>query len=328
MRRASARLCDAALARQWLHGGGDPAGGPRLRVMHFNVLADCLAKSSPLLGAKRGFRCDPQALTWETRRELIKHELLRYNCDIFGLCEVDHYEDFFEPELEPTYSGFFRRKRSPAQDGVAVFWRRQRLHEALRKWVFLDRYKGPGSQVALLQRLHVPDGSGGLGRNVVVCAAHLRAGEHAGEVRLHQAAEIVSALADFARGDPQIVLADVNSAAPAPGYGQVTAATTVFEYFRACGYRCAYHEVSESASAHGSRVQGTSFPAFTTWAGWATGDFRSVCDHIFISGGLRAVSVLDAPCERMLAETFHERLPNEKYPSDHISLVADLVFTS
>jgi len=293
--------------------------------MHFNALADCLAKHAPLLGPRRGFRCTPEALSWEGRRERIKRELLRYDCDVLGVCEVDHYDDFFAPTLEPEgYDGAYKRKRSPAKDGVAIFWRRRRLEEALRRSVFLDRHKGPGSQVALLQRLHVPGAVAGQGRNLVVCSTHLRASK-GDDIRMQQAAEVVSALSDFARGDPQVILADVNSEAPTGSGSSTVAANTVFEYFQACGYRCAYREVHQSL---GGPVQGDSaFPRFTTWAGWASGDFRSVCDHIFVAGGVQVASVLDVPCERRLAETFHERLPNSEYPSDHMSLVADLALT-
>mmetsp|Transcript_101368 Transcript_101368/g.325767 ORF Transcript_101368/g.325767 Transcript_101368/m.325767 type:complete len:229 (+) Transcript_101368:87-773(+) len=206
MRRGAGRLCDGALAREWVHARGVPADAPRIRVMHFNALADCLAKHAPLLGPRRGFRCTPEALSWEGRSERIKRELLRYDCDVLGVCEVDHYDDFFAPTLEPEgYDGAYKRKRSPAKDGVAIFWRRRRLEEALRRSVFLDRHKGPGSQVALLQRLHVPGAVAGQGRNLVVCSTHLRASK-GDDIRMQQAAEVVSALSDFARGDPQAVV--------------------------------------------------------------------------------------------------------------------------
>ena len=39
-------------------------------------------------------------------------ELLQYDADILGLCEVDHFDDFFEPELGAAgFHGTFKRKR-------------------------------------------------------------------------------------------------------------------------------------------------------------------------------------------------------------------------
>ncbi|CAK0870705.1 unnamed protein product, partial [Prorocentrum cordatum] len=54
------------LARQWLHAPcAEALAGTRLRVMHLNALADCLARHAPLLGRGRGFRCDAGALRWD-----------------------------------------------------------------------------------------------------------------------------------------------------------------------------------------------------------------------------------------------------------------------
>ncbi|CAK0900575.1 unnamed protein product [Prorocentrum cordatum] len=151
-------------------------------------------------------------------------ELDRHGCDVVGLCEVDRYEDYFEPAMAARgYSSAYKRKRSPARDGVAVFWRRDLLEEALHRHVFLERgsRRTRGMQVALLQRLRLNPGSGataGSCRSVVVCAVHLRASAD-DAYRMQQASLAVEALADFGRGDAQegrIVLADVNSQAP-PG---------------------------------------------------------------------------------------------------------------
>jgi len=285
--------------------------------MHFNALADCLARSAPILSNKRGFRCEPAALQWDRRSALLRQELLKHDCDIISLCEIDHFEDFFEPELSrESYVGTFKRKRSPAKDGVAIFWRCQHLEEGLRRAVYLEHggnRRTPGQQVALLQRLRLTSGpTTGLGKSIVVCATHLRASADDAH-RMQQAAGVVSALTDFSRGDPQIILADVNSCAPleAAFAGPPSGA---FDYFSACGYRCAYRSIG-----HG-------LPSFTTWAGWASGDFRAVCDHIFVKGAVEVMAVLDVPDSATFAAEFPERLPNDYFPSDHISLVVDLVF--
>lgn len=300
--------------------------------MHFNTLADCLARSAPAFSRKRGFRCDAEALAWGYRSKLLERELLRHQCDVIGLCEVDQYEEFFEPALEQQgYKGTFRRKRSPARDGVAIFWRAGRLAEGLRRAVFLEQgiRRSKAAQVALLQRLSLEGDAGCAAsnhRSLVVCSTHLRA--HAGhhELRMQQAAEVVTALTDFARtGEAQVVFADVNSDAAAAELGGST--ESVLEYFHACGYRCAYRSLqgqqprAAAPASHG----GHRLPAYTTWAGWASGDFRAVCDHIFVSKDIHVVAALDVPAPEVLEVPFPERLPNYEWPSDHMSLVVDVV---
>mmetsp|Transcript_35702 Transcript_35702/g.70683 ORF Transcript_35702/g.70683 Transcript_35702/m.70683 type:complete len:318 (+) Transcript_35702:117-1070(+) len=316
MQRSPVGRC-GALARQWLPNLSEvPYEAPRLRIMHLNTLADCLAKSAPVLSNNRGFRCEPAALQWGHRSALLRQELLKHDCDIISLCEVDHFEDFFEPELSREgYVGTFKRKRSPAKDGVAIFWREQRLEEGLRRAVYLEHggnRRTKGQQVALLQRLRLTFGPTGPAKSIVVCATHLRASADDAH-RMRQASEVVSALAGFSRGDPQVVLADVNSCAPleAPFAGPPSGA---FDYFAACGYRCAYRSV------------GHRLPSFTTWAGWASGDFRAVCDHIFVKGPVEVMAVLDVPDSATFEAEFPERLPNGYFPSDHMSLVVDLGF--
>ena len=53
----------------------------------------------------------------------------------------------------------------------------------------------------------------------------------------------------------------------------------VYSYFTSCGFRCAYQTMN--AQSGGLRC-----PHYTTWAGWASGDFMACCDHIFISKGI------------------------------------------
>ena len=48
----------------------------------------------------------------------------------------------------------------------------------------------------------------------------------------------------------------------------------------------------------------------------------ATCDHIFITKGIAVQGVLDVVRPQELSE---ERLPCAAYPSDHMSLVADLV---
>ncbi|CAL1171608.1 unnamed protein product [Cladocopium goreaui] len=303
-----------SLARQWLSSCA-VSGKRRLRVMHWNILADCLAKSAPRLSLQRGFRCDPEHLRWETRRAKILEEIQKHQPDILGLCEVDRFDDLEVNLADDGYEGTYKRKRSPAKDGVATFWKTTPLEEGLRRAIFLEygNQRTKAAQVAILQRLWPRDRSSGKG--LVVCAVHLRASADEA-FRMQQASELVTALTDFARGDEQIILADVNS-----NFDQSSsdlAASNVYSYFTSCGYRCAYQTMAAKAAAQ-------RYSHYTTWAGWASGDFMSCCDHIFISQGVDVEAVLDVPDPDALAEEFPEKLPCAAYPSDHLSLVADVL---
>ena len=71
---------------------------------------------------------------------------MRYEPDILGLCEVDHFEDFFEPELEAAgFQGTFKRKRvllrSPADEGTFEFC----LHPSMRSASRQSRQRWSGS---------------------------------------------------------------------------------------------------------------------------------------------------------------------------------------
>lgn len=315
--RRCVRSC-AALARSWVQRPTSK-GGQRLRVAQLNALADCLARGADAeKGPKpqRAFRCDTAALEWETRRELLANVLLEHDADVIGLCEIDHHDDFFEERFRQAgYEGVFRKKRPPARDGCSVLWRTDRCAGALSRTVFLEQgaRRTRAAQVALIQRVTLHEG----GRSFVVCSTHLRARASEDFLRMQQAGEVVAAVADFARpGEPRMILADTNS--PAPRDAEAGGApNSVFEYFLACGYRCAYR----SLDPHGTGE----FPSFTTWAGWETGDYRAVCDHIFVSNGLEVSGVLDVPCSDKLRLRFPERFPNSQYPSDHMLLVADVV---
>ena len=181
----------------------------------------------------------------------------------------------------------------------------------LSKWRY-GRQRTKAAQVAVLQRLWPKDRQSGKG--VVVCAAHLRSSADDG-FRVQQTSELVSALQSFSRDDEQIIMADVNSMQA--GDNSAVEIRNVYDYFLACGFQCAYTRIGLQ---HGLKI-----PSYTTWAGWATGDFKATCDHIFVSSGVQIQAVLDVPDAEELSRVFLERLPNSAFPSDHMTLIADLI---
>ena len=74
-------------------------------------------------------RLSEGCLDWNYRRNLLRHEILQYNPDIITLHEVDHYYDFFLPDLSKRgYIGVFAPKPmsqclevSSCSDGSCIF---------------------------------------------------------------------------------------------------------------------------------------------------------------------------------------------------------------
>lgn len=66
-------------------------------------------------------------------------------------------------------------------------------------------------------------------------------------------------------------------------------------------------------------------PFYTTWTVRETGEYSAILDYMLYSrGSFQVERILNVPSEE---EIGFDRVPSYRYPSDHFSLVADLVFT-
>ncbi|KAK4749249.1 hypothetical protein SAY87_026698 [Trapa incisa] len=100
-------------------------------VLSYNILADMHA-SSELYSY-----CPSWALSWAYRKQNLLREIVGYHADIVCLQEVqtDHFEEFFEPELDKHgYEALFKRRTNEVYpgnvniiDGCATFFRRDRF---------------------------------------------------------------------------------------------------------------------------------------------------------------------------------------------------------
>lgn len=71
-------------------------------------------------------------------------------------------------------------------------------------------------------------------------------------------------------------------------------------------------------------VDGQTEPAYTTWKIRPSGESCNTLDYIWYSQDAFAVeTLLDLPSEEQIGP---DRLPSYHYPSDHLSLLADLTF--
>lgn len=98
----------------------------KVRVLTYNILADMYATPEMY------YYCPSWALNWERRKKLIMEEILKYNCDIICLQEMEasQFTEYFEPELQKQgYLGIFipksrvRVNSDWGVDGCATFYR-------------------------------------------------------------------------------------------------------------------------------------------------------------------------------------------------------------
>ena len=189
--------------------------GVDLRVVQFNVLADGLSGRDTKLG---GFDSAPKdSLKWEARRERLLEEIFRHHGrvpDVIALEEVDHFDDWFRPQLQKRgYRGFFLKKpKSPClktapgsglEDGCALFCREATVSVARVETLNYES----SNQVAVLATVRVTGSS-----SFVVACTHLVARKTAeGEAqRKKQVCELMERLDTM--GLPCVICLDMNAA--------------------------------------------------------------------------------------------------------------------
>jgi len=330
--------------RSWVNASGDEDGdgcqAPKkekgisesLRILQFNVLADCLTSGTtpispghksrkrrteetknnrtfgmtkyckgPIDWKSRVFLCDHSHLFWEKRFPLLLYEIINRDPDIICLQEVDRFDEFQAFLRKKGYSGRFVKKSFRARDGCAVFWKSSRMNNTAIECVTLH---SENVHVAMMLRMQIDS------RSVIIVNTHLKAGleQHYEDFRVEQLKCLLEKVKDFQKEDEDIILCgDLNSHVET--YESVKA--VAYPFLTQCGFRNAYGRK----------------PKYTHWGGWMDSEVKMVFDYILYLGNVRVRRVLQVPCESKIEES-PERLPNGKYPSDHVSLVADIELLS
>lgn len=264
--------------------------------------------------------CPPAALDWHTRRWRLIQEILTTDPDIVCLQEVDHFNLLQRALGSVGYAGHFTPKPdSPClylpdnngPDGCAIFYRTDRfravgevLSHTLKVWEVAS------NQVALALRLEdrLADG-----KSIAVATTHLKARQGAllSTLRNEQGKDLMAWLERSMNGDggptPILLTGDFNADPNEPVYATVTS-----------GVKSSSLPRLSSAYPHGAEAEDDD--DFTTWKIRETGEQKYVLDYIFHSEGLEVEAVLQMPSE---ADVGPARLPSLRFPSDHLSLVAD-----
>ena len=259
----------------------------------------------------------PESLKWPHRKQNLLEEILRSNADILCLEEVDHFQDFFFPELSQRgFEGVFKSKiDSPClyvqpnngSDGCALFYRSTKFTLLQKKELVLKDPNGDDShQVAILMKFEckgAPTPTGGPRLQFCVAVTHLKAKSGHQEHRLAQGKHLLSEVTAFARGLPSIICGDFNAPPDEP----------VYQHF-------ASHQDPPFVSAYTAAYRGDE-PSFTSWKFRPSKESKYTIDYIWYTPGrLCMTGVWGIPSEEDIGKT---ALPNFGYPSDHVAIGAN-----
>ncbi|KAH7460252.1 hypothetical protein PRIC1_014576 [Phytophthora ramorum] len=293
----------------------------KLRVMTYNVLAQCYVRSSffPY--------CDSSELRWKNRSkklEAVFASNLPVSPDVICLQEVDNYDKFWANMMKSHgYDGFFVKKTGTKPDGVAVFWKATKLKVKESQKVSLDLPNGDEYDVdhELLSRAQ----RGTVGAIVhfehletplefVVATTHLFWDPMQEDVKLLQSRRMLRAIEEFtsavSTSTPTIFAGDFNSLPDSKVYNFITNKND---------FRSAYSQYDPDDGE----------PKFTNVNGDADTDdgkkvprFVGTLDYIFYrSPRMRPAALM----EIMSLEDASKKvaLPSAISPSDHLPLLCE-----
>ena len=256
-------------------------------------------------------KCPPEAVEWETRKLRIQEEILRYSPTILCLEEVDMFEFLSETLAAYGYVGIFSPKpKSPClefynnmgPDGCALFYKSSLLTLCNSSSFTLQEGDKKSNQVAIFAQFQT---KGDTPRQFYTGLTHLKAKEGFHENRKLQGESIAAYISKNCNEGPVIFCGDFNAEPSEP----------VYQIMQSLDLESTYTYLSQDKKSE---------PKFTTWKIRPKHEVCHVIDYIWFSrSGFKVKSVLDIPSD---AEVGENRLPSLKYPSDHCSLVCDLVF--
>jgi len=283
------------------------------QIMQFNVLADGLAGLRPDKG--KFTQIPTSCLDWKFRKLRLLQAILETDVDLICLEEIDHYHDWFLPELSALgYNGVFCAKPrslcyqvSSNPDGCAIFYRTQMFEEVNDAKVLHYHRK---NQLAIgweLRSRSVPS------LRLVAVVTHLKAEKSsAGEsVRAQEVEELLSWLKlSFGETLPIVMGCDLNATPP-----------TQSQLYPSQAYKLFQPQIWKSAYCE---VVGGQEPAYTTWKIRPGKESKHAIDYIFYTKrDFDVLRVLSIPEDD---EVDYCRFPSFRYASDHVALVAELAF--
>jgi len=279
-------------------------------VFSWNTLADSLCESG-------GFQeVDPNCLKWSFRSKYLTEVIRENNPDIICLYDVDHFNDYFKPELEKYgYKGIFQMKFYTApnepNDGTAVFWNSEKFtlsgHEVLQynketQFAHFCKFEENSQQQQQQQQQQhqQQQQQSGCGiPSLCVVTTHLKAKEGFEERRKAQGKALLEHLETFnSQKLPTIICGDFND----------TPESLVCKEILSKKFSTVYSE---------KNLPGKS----SIWSTWKKREVevKRTIDHIFYDPEkLNLMEILEIPSEKDCPNRF----PGNYYPSDHIAIAA------
>ncbi|GMI48527.1 hypothetical protein TrCOL_g5179 [Triparma columacea] len=345
------------LARNWIqkatfdpkkyekNDGNDNVG--MFRILQFNILAEGLSsvasKSPPLPfnkpSAGGGFDAlsDPSSiLDYSKRRVRIIEEIIRCSPSLLSLQECDHYHSFFSPVLSKLgYKSTFQPKRSSPcldfgyySDGVALFWKESEFE--------LVGEPDNGTDIGDIKVPHCIvklKALGGCGApDLIFATTHLKSKSTSSNesVRRSQLSSLcgkVGKIREESGGYKVVLTGDFNTdPVDQPGV-RALAFPQVYESlpFLNCAYGVSSSEEEEGEGGGGWGVGGS----WSTWKKRGDYEAKHVIDYIFVEesprdGGNHGLEVGRTWGTPRVEEMKEHRLPCWRYPSDHVSIAAEV----
>lgn len=284
--------------RNWILKQPDIPATPinTIRVLTFNILSDFLSEQFSfqfvVLDDNEQKRGD--FLRWDRRKQRIADEIRRWDADIVLLQEVDlrYFEDIVEA-TGLTKTGPITRRNTSSQDGICMLYKPS---EKIELMTAPRSFQLTGGGAAMVTTFKMADGEP---LDVVNChvqgmapALDLgRAKELAGAVKAPR--RIISGDFNGCLPETDVVWESLNSAYDHPeamASGQKEVVTCHNDVYHSCGE----------------------------------------LDLILTSGSVKGFAQIQEE-ERLTPERLHSHparsLPNSEWPSDHVSLIADIDFT-
>ncbi|GMH96740.1 hypothetical protein TrVE_jg14038 [Triparma verrucosa] len=330
----------------------------RIRVMQFNLLAEGLSADpeikAPFEDGRFGKKSDKSTwggfdsiqepgvvLNFSTRKYRILEEILRHGPDIIALQEVDRYHDFFGPLL--NHLGYDSRWSckldSPSlkfgyfSDGVSICWRKDRFD--LIEDVTDNEVEFKEEQVNVNHVLLTLKPKDWAGEPFVCVTTHLKAKATAEneQIRSKQITALLTKVTEFAiehKAGERILLCGDFNCDPFDIY-KTEGGQRELDYKAICVPHieesfpniCSAYPLMHAAE--NADAENSDKWLWTTWKRRTeSGEIKHSIDYIYYDkNNFKCTQILLPPDDESVLE---HRLPCYKYPSDHISIVADFDF--
>lgn len=318
-------------------------------ILTYNTL--CQHYATPKM-----YRYTPSwALSWDYRREKLKQQLLNYDCDILDLQEVEAqtFEDFWLPMLEKNgYSGSFyaktraktmQGKDSKKVDGCCIFYKKSKFKlisknalEFSGAWMkhkrfqrtedYLNRAMNKDNVALYLKLEHIQSGE-----TVWVVTTHLHWDPKFNDVKTFQVGVLLDHLESLLKEEhpkrdtkktPLLICGDFNSYPDSAVY-ELLSTGSVKNHLEDNGRDFGY--MSQKQFNHhlalNSCYNSIGELPFTNF----TPSFTNVIDYIWYSTQSLRVRGLLGEIDEDYVNKFIG-FPNDKFPSDHIPLIARVEF--